>query len=334
MKRFGGLFEFEILAVSPKGKTRPITEAEVEEYCYDAELSDAIEAHVDKFLEAEGASDFSFQVETYENNGGPLIDYCITVDGDDDRSPMWDLSLEGVSIPHRTKKGWRIGVSAGGVRSEAQPDAEDVDGDEDDEDDEETAEFLSLYSTVAQILRKKPGVTVHRDSVTGRSVGVAENGDAFVVDLTDRGLQAVPAGMWDAEKKTIIQAKEPLSEDEDDEDDEEDEEEEGDEDDEEVEAPAAPAPKVTKEEAPLPADYSTQALVNAEAKKELYPPVARVLEEKPGWKAHVDSSNGYTVGVTENGDVFWAWRDGKFLRLIREGVWDKEKKTTIRSKGA
>lgn len=107
---------------------------------------------------------------------------------------MSDLSLKGISIPHKKLKGWQIGVSAGDVRYEL------VDGEKEDEDDD--LEFLSLYAEAAQVLRKKPGVTVHIDSVTGRTVGIAENGDAFVADR----MRAIPAGVWDKEKRTIIQA--------------------------------------------------------------------------------------------------------------------------------
>jgi hypothetical protein len=213
-KSFGGLFEFSIFAVSPEGKIRELTEEEEYEYCYDEELGDAIYNHVDKFLEEDvDVAEYDFQVETYENNGGPLIDYCITMKSDGyDQSPMYAFSLEGISIPHREKEGWRIAVSAGGVRKE------DEDEEEEDEADDSSKipdfshealmaakEKFELYPPFVTFLEQFPRVKAHVDSVTGKTVGVGAYGCAFLVVTDDDVSFGISGcGRWDAGLRTVV----------------------------------------------------------------------------------------------------------------------------------
>ena len=117
-KYFTGLFEFAMFMISPTGKKWALKEEEAADY--EADLSDAIFDHVEAFLEKAGAEDIVLQVETNENNGGPLIDYCFLLKTSSETSPMWHLSLDGLSIPHKFKPGWRIAVSAGSVLREGE----------------------------------------------------------------------------------------------------------------------------------------------------------------------------------------------------------------------
>lgn len=229
---FGGLYEFSMFTISPEGKRTLL--AEDEDGYYDEELGNAIYDHVNAFLEGYACvKNFDFQVETYANNGGPLIDYSLTVETEEDRTPMWDLSLEGIVVPWPDRgEGWQIGVCDGTVRLEKEQDADGetiVSEDEEDEEDEApaaadpaivaTSNFSheaciaaalksELYPPLVAYLESLPGMTVHVSPKNGDTLGVNTAGDVFKVGIDDRKagrerfeLWRIGKG-WDAAKKT------------------------------------------------------------------------------------------------------------------------------------
>ncbi len=227
-RNFAGLFEFSMFKISPEGKRVELDADDEEDDYYEVELGDAIHAHVTAFLEeCVGVKDFRFQVETYANNGGPLNDYFLTVETEDNRPPMWDLSLEGISVPWPDRgDGWQIGVSAGGVRLEKE---QDDDGNTivSDEEDEEVAgpaivaasgfshdaciaaaEKFELYPPLVAYLESLPGMTVHVSPKNGDTIGVNTAGEVFKIGIDDRKvgrerfeLWRIGAA-WDAVKQT------------------------------------------------------------------------------------------------------------------------------------
>ncbi len=205
---FSGLFEFEMFLISPKGKIRKLSEDEEMEYCYEPELGDAIYDYVEKYLEEAGATKVSFQVETCDNNGGPLIDYCFDLETDSTTSPMYDLSLEDISVPAKGKKGWRLAVSPGGVRDEeaeeAPPEVDEVaESGFTKEAMMEAKEKFELYPPFVKAIERLPSVKAHVDSVTGKTVGAGGYGDVFSVTMDEKHFGAVIIGHWDSQKNTV-----------------------------------------------------------------------------------------------------------------------------------
>jgi hypothetical protein len=136
--------------------------------------------------------------------------------------------LEGISVPWpECGEGWRIGVSAGGIRSEKE---QDDDGNtvvsEEEEEAEEAAdpaivatsgfsheaciaaaEESALYPPLVAYLESLPGITVHMNTRNGDTVGVNARGEAFKVGIDDRKVgrerfELVCMGTWDAVKQT------------------------------------------------------------------------------------------------------------------------------------
>jgi hypothetical protein len=233
-RNFGGIFEFSMFKISPEGVRTELDADDEEDDYYEVELGDAIHAHVTAFLEeCVGVKDFRFQVETYANNGGPLIDYFLTAETEDDRSPMWELSLESISVPWPDRgDGWRIGVSAGGVRLEKEQDEDGntiVSEEEDEEEEEEVAdadpaivatsgfshdaciaaaEKSELYPPLVAYLESLPGMTVHVSPKNGDTLGVNTAGEVFKIGIDDRKVGRERFELWrigkswNADKKT------------------------------------------------------------------------------------------------------------------------------------
>lgn len=214
-KTFSGIYSFDIFAISPSGKTRPLKQSEEKVYRHRMDITEAIYDYVYDFLEDIGATGVHLDVEAHDENGGPYVGYSIDIETDDDASPMYDLTLEGVRIPHYDE-GWYIGVD-GSVQYEHIDESEEkspvppirygIPADYSAESALMAKKKCELYPPFVRYLESLPNATVQVDTVSGKTVGVRSCFGlvtALLVGVRKGSLKHSCGRRWDSEKNCEV----------------------------------------------------------------------------------------------------------------------------------